>query len=200
MKMIYYFGHERPAKDKQVILDIYGDDIEISNAFSEDIVKKLNVGDFFICNSVDELIDIDIFGFDVDEMVKQYMSMIVKGVDIAFDKSTQCNSMFIKTLVSEKDEFETVLRKCIINYMGQKNIETKYAKKHMITAKANGNKVGIKKGTKLVTKKSIVMKNRIQELSRDFNGDKTDEELLGILGISRNSFYKYKKELREGGN
>lgn len=200
MKMIYYFGPDRPVKDKQVIFDIYGKDIEISSSMPEALLNILNAGDFFICNSVDELVDVNTFGFDVDEIIKVYMSILNKGVVITFDKSTQCNSMFVETLISSKEDFESTLRKCIINYKGQKDIESKYAKKHTITARANGNKVGIKKGTKLVTKKSIIMKSKIKELSKDFNGDKTDEELIESLSISRNSYYKYKKELKEGGN
>ena len=200
MKMIYYFGPDRPVKDKQVIFDIYGKDIEISSSMPEALLNILNTGDFFICNSVDELVDVNTFGFDVDEIIKVYMSILNKGVVITFDKSTQCNSMFVETLISSTEDFELTLRKCIINYKGQKDIESKYAKKHTITARANGNKVGIKKGTKLVTKKSIIMKSKIKELSRDFNGDKTDEELIESLSISRNSYYKYKKELKEGGN
>lgn len=199
MKMIYYFGPDRPVKDKQVIFDIYGNDIEISNSLPEVLLNQLCAGDFLICNSIDELVDVSVFGFNIDEIIRIYMAILNKGVVLAFDKSTQCNSMFIETLVSSKEDFESILRKCIINYKGQKDIEAKYAKKHTITAKANGNKVGIKKGTKLITKKSILMKEKIQELSKDFNGDKSDEELIEVLSISRNSFYKYKRELKEGG-
>ena len=128
------------------------------------------------------------------------MSMINKGIDITFDKSAQCNSLFIKTLISNADEFESVLRKCIINYLGQRNIEQKYSKKHVVTANKNGNKVGIKKGTKLVTKKSIETKKVILEQSKDFNASMNDGELIKFLKIGRNTYYKYKKELLGGGN
>lgn len=51
-------------------------------------------------------------------------------------------------------------------------------------------------GTKLITKKSIVAKKDIVKYNRDFNGTLTDDECIKLVGISRNSFYKYKKELR----
>ena len=34
-------------------------------------------------------------------------------------------------------------------------------------------------------------------MSKDFNGNKKDTELLQTLNISRNTYYKYKKELKE---
>ena len=64
---------------------------------------------------------------------------------------------------------------------------------------ANGSKCGglTTKGTKLVTKKSISMKASIKKLSRDFDGSNTDVEVIKILGISRKTYYKYKKEMTE---
>ena len=37
----------------------------------------------------------------------------------------------------------------------------------------------------------------IRALSKDFDGSMSDKELMGRLNLSRNSYYKYKKELRE---
>ena len=51
------------------------------------------------------------------------------------------------------------------------------------------------KGTKLTTKKSIEAKEQIKKYSKDFNGSLKDIEVMKLIGISRNSFYKYKKEL-----
>lgn len=62
----------------------------------------------------------------------------------------------------------------------------------------NGKKVGglTTKGTKLTTKKSIEMKAKIMKLSRDFDGTNTDKDVMKILGLARNTFYKYKAELK----
>ena len=51
------------------------------------------------------------------------------------------------------------------------------------------------KGTKLTTKKSIVMKEKIKALNYSFEETMSNEETYQYLGISRNTFYKYKKEL-----
>ena len=67
----------------------------------------------------------------------------------------------------------------------------------MVTARLNGKQIGLKKGTKLTTKKSLLAKKQIQKYSKDFNGSLMDIEVIKLIGISRNSYYKYKKELTE---
>ena len=65
----------------------------------------------------------------------------------------------------------------------------------LITAKLNGKRVGTEKGRKLVTKKSVEAKEQIKKYSRDFQGTLNDKEVIQLIGIARNSYYKYKKEL-----
>lgn len=62
-------------------------------------------------------------------------------------------------------------------------------------AQAQGKRVGREQGVKVVTKKSIEMKARIKELSKDFDGTNTDKDVMKITGLARNTFYKYKREL-----
>jgi hypothetical protein len=197
MEVIYYFDKGRLEKEKAVVESIYGKDIIYISDRPEMIADKFMDGDFLICNSVDELAATAGTASDIETIVRVYMNILNRGTELIFDRSTQCNSLFIKTLISSDSDFEEVLRKCVGNYHGQRDIAAKYAKKHVVTAKANGNKVGIKKGTKLVTKKSVIMKQKIKELSKDYNGTLNDEELIKQLGIARNSYYKYKRELKE---
>lgn len=65
------------------------------------------------------------------------------------------------------------------------------------TAKLNGKQIGQKPGAKLNVKKAIEAKKLIKRYSRDFEGNMTDVEVVKAIGISRNSFYKYKRELKE---
>jgi len=67
----------------------------------------------------------------------------------------------------------------------------------MKTASLNGKQIGIKKGTKLITKKSIKAKSIILKKSRTFNGNNTDEEVMKLAGIAKGTYYKYKHELIE---
>lgn len=55
--------------------------------------------------------------------------------------------------------------------------------------------IGRVAGQKVETKKSKEMKRNIKKMSKDFEGNLSDKEILAILKIARNSFYKYKKEL-----
>ena len=67
----------------------------------------------------------------------------------------------------------------------------------MLTAKLNGKQIGGIKGVKLTTKKSIESKELIKKYSKDFNGSLSDADVMKLIDISRNTFYKYKKELKE---
>ena len=94
-------------------------------------------------------------------------------------------------------------------------------KEGMAVAKINGKQVGRSEGDKLTIKKAEPIKALIREYSRDFDGHNTDSEVLAILKtktvtipnkkrngqiesreisakLSRNTLYKYKKEMREG--
>lgn len=65
------------------------------------------------------------------------------------------------------------------------------------TARLNGKQIGQKKGNKLTTKKSIASKEVILKHSKDFNGSLCDTDVMKLTGLSRNTFYKYKREIKE---
>jgi len=65
------------------------------------------------------------------------------------------------------------------------------------TARLNGKQIGRKPGTKLTTKKSVAAKEIILKHSKDFSGTLTDAEVMTLAGLARNTYYKYKRELRE---
>ena len=64
-------------------------------------------------------------------------------------------------------------------------------------AQVDGKQVGRASGTKVETKKAKESKEQIRRLYKGFNGTNTVDEVLRITGISRNSFFKYCKELKE---
>ena len=61
----------------------------------------------------------------------------------------------------------------------------------MRESKKNGKNIGLAKGTTLVTQKSL------QKHAVDFGGALSDAEVMTLCKISRNSYYKYKRELKE---
>lgn len=65
------------------------------------------------------------------------------------------------------------------------------------TARRNGKQIGRATGTKIETKKSKEMKSKILKMANDFGGNMTDKETLETLGISRNTYFKYKREIKE---
>lgn len=68
------------------------------------------------------------------------------------------------------------------------------------TARLAGKQIGQKPGAKLVTKKSLAAKEIIQRHNKSFGGSLNDAETITQAGISRKTFYKYKKELLANSN
>lgn len=67
----------------------------------------------------------------------------------------------------------------------------------LMTARLNGKQIGQTSGRKLNIKKSAPCKEQIKKYSRDFDGTLTDAECIKLIGIARNTYYKYKREMRE---
>lgn len=63
------------------------------------------------------------------------------------------------------------------------------------TARLNGKQIGCPTGKRKVVKKSIESKELIRKYSKDFDGSLTDKDTMKLIGIARNTYYKYKKEL-----
>lgn len=65
------------------------------------------------------------------------------------------------------------------------------------TARLNNKQIGGIKGKKLNIKKSAPSKELIKKYSLYFDGTLSDTECIKLIGIARNTYYKYKKELTE---
>lgn len=63
------------------------------------------------------------------------------------------------------------------------------------TARLAGKQIGQRTGSRLVTKKSLAAKEIILKHNKTFGGSLNDIETIRQTGISRKTFYKYKKEL-----
>ena len=66
----------------------------------------------------------------------------------------------------------------------------------MRESKNNGIRIGLPKGTILTTAKSIKCKEIIMKHSKDFGGTLEDPDVITLCACSKNSYYKYKKELK----
>lgn len=65
------------------------------------------------------------------------------------------------------------------------------------TARRSGKQIGQVEGVKLTTKKSIEMKDKIRRYSKSFDGALNDVDCIKFLGIAKNTYYKYKREMLE---
>ena len=62
-------------------------------------------------------------------------------------------------------------------------------------AKANGSQIGAKAGSTFVTRKSVAAKELIAKHAKAFGGSLDDGEVMRLCGCSRNTYYKYKREI-----
>lgn len=67
------------------------------------------------------------------------------------------------------------------------------------TARRAGKPIGRPAGRSYTTHKERAARAAIKRLSKDFDGHNTDGEVMAIVGISRNTYYKYKRNLRMEG-
>ena len=65
------------------------------------------------------------------------------------------------------------------------------------TARRAGKQIGTVKGRKLTVKKAAEAKEQIRKYSREFDGNLTDKDVMKLIGIARNTYYKYKREMQE---
>lgn len=65
------------------------------------------------------------------------------------------------------------------------------------TARLSGKQIGRAQGARLITKKSVAAKELLKKHCKEFGGSLSDAETMALAGLSRNTFYKYKRELRE---
>lgn len=65
------------------------------------------------------------------------------------------------------------------------------------TARRAGKQIGRPAGKEYTTKKELSSLSTIRRLSKDFDGHNSDTEVMAITGLARNTYYKYKKKLKE---
>ena len=154
---------------------------------------------------------------NAEEGFALYEEMFSLGISLVFLKEPHINTDTYKNAIKTKVQMTgtnaDILLKAINEYLmtlakEQIRIAFEQAEKEVLdlhqrtsegikTAKLNGKQIGRIKGNKYTTKKEIAAKEIILKNSKDFNGTNTDSEVIKIAGISRNSYYKYKAELRQ---
>ncbi len=63
------------------------------------------------------------------------------------------------------------------------------------TARLNGKQIGRAEGTRLTTKKGQAAKEIIKRHSVNFGGSLKDSDVIKLAGVSRSTYYRFKKEI-----
>lgn len=162
---------------------------------------------------------------NAEEGFKIYQELFSRGVDLVFLKephintetyrasmehqltaSIDCGDTATNELISSITEainrytMKLAERQIFIAFQqAEKEVNDLHqrTKEGIETARLAGKQIGAVAGRKLTVKKSIRAKEQILRYSKDFNGSLSDMEVIKLVGVAHNTYYKYKKELKE---
>lgn len=174
--------------------------------------RRLKQGDTVIFDSVNRMSRDAVNGYNL------YQSLYTQGVNLIFLKEPHINTeTYQKALTSGVALTGTktdIILKAVNEYLmelakeqirlafeqSEKEVTDLHqrTKEGIETARLNGKQIGQRSGAKLITKKSVTTKEIIKKHSKSFQGTLNDIECMKLAGVSRNTYYKYKKELTRG--
>ncbi len=172
----------------------------------------VRAGDTIIFDSVSRM------SRDADQGIELYMQLYDKGINLVFLKEGYINTSVYKDALARK--LEMTGNKIADAYLkttnevlmmlaedqikiafdqAQKEVDDLHerTKEGIETARRNGKQIGQKPGSILNVKKKEPIKQEILKKSGSFEGSMSDKDLIKVLGIARNTYYKYKKEILE---
>ena len=220
------YGYARISRkeqsiDRQIrnIKNEYPDAVILQEAFTgtrmdrpewSKLCNRVKSGDTIIFDSVSRM------SRNADEGVQNYFDLYEKGIQLVFLKEKYINTEIYAENLKDKIELtgtdEDEIFKGLNNYfrkLAEKQIRIAFeqAEKEVVdlrqrtregieTARLNGKQIGQVTGSKLHIKKEGPAKELIRKYSKDFDGILEDPECMKLVGVARNTYYKYKKELR----
>lgn len=207
--------------DRQIrnIKAVYADAVIVQEAYTgtkiqgrkefNKLLKTIKPGDTIVFDSVSRM------SRNAEEGFNLYESLYNQGIELIFLKEPHINTETYKKALDNNLQLTNTAVDYIlegINHylmaLAKEQIKLAFeqsekevqdlrqrTKEGLITAKLNGKQIGGVAGKKLTTKKSINSKELIRKYSRDFEGTLSDKDAMKLIGIARNTYYKYKKEL-----
>lgn len=106
------------------------------------------------------------------------------------------NKKNIECLLKEYPQYEETLNLCL-ELLQEKYYRSRRTKDGLEKAKSRGKNLGQPKGAKLDVKKSKRAKGIILRINKTFCGNFDDAETQRYLDVCRNTYYKYKRELKQ---
>ena len=179
----------------------------------ERLCAAVREGDTIVFDSVSRMSRNAAEGFDM------YQSFYAAGVELVFLKERYIDTATYKRALANgvpmtgtnvdcilkgvNEYLMTLAREQIIIAFAQAEKEVadlhQRTREGIETARLKGKQIGRAKGQKPVIKKEAPAKEIIKKHSRDFGGTLSDVECMKLAGLARNTYYKYKRELRETG-
>lgn len=176
------------------------------------LYRRLKQGDTVIFDSVNRM------SRDAENGYNLYQSLYTQGVNLIFLKephiSTETYQKALTSGVALTGTKTDIILKAVNEYLmelakeqirlafeqSEKEVTDLHqrTKEGIETARLNGKQIGQRSGAKLITKKSVTTKEIIKKHSKSFQGTLNDIECMKLAGVSRNTYYKYKKELTRG--
>ena len=176
----------------------------------EKLMEKVKENDTIIFDEVSRM------SRDGEEGFKAYQELFNKKVNLIFIKEPHINTDVYKKGLEKAITFTTgTAVDCILNGINEMMVEL--AKEQVLLAfktaqkerdflsqrtkegiRESRKKSGHKVGDTYETKKAKESKEKILELSAAFKGNLTDAKVMKYIGISKPTYYKYKRELLEG--
>lgn len=179
------------------------------------LFQRVKAGDTIVFDSVSRM------SRNAEEGVKVYFDLLQREVDLVFLKEPHINTAVysnalkntvplvggtVDVILDGVNKYLMLLAKEQIEIafqQAQKEVDDLHARTRegIETARLNGKQIGRKTGDSPMTAKEKFFKPLMKEKLISFGGRLTDEEFLAMSHngqrISRNTFYKYKGELKE---
>lgn len=172
--------------------------------------KKVKSGDTIVFDSVSRM------SRNADEGFALYEELYNKGIELVFLKEPHINTTTYKQALQNNvsltgtnvdfilegvNKYLMALAKEQIRLafeQSEKEVEDLHqrTREGIATARLNGKQIGQKQGARLTTKKSITAKEVIRKHSKDFDGSLSDADCMKLIGLARNTYYKYKREMK----
>lgn len=130
-----------------------------------------------------------------------YREALQKQIDVTVNTGDTATDTFINTIIEALKHFQMDLAKKQIELafaQAEKEVQDLHQRtaEGIQTARLNGKQIGQKQGAKLNVKKKAPAMEQIKKYSKDFDGTLKDTEVMQLVGLARNTYYKYKSELK----
>lgn len=174
------------------------------------LFQRVQAGDLIAFDSVSRM------SRNADDGIAAYEDLYRRGVDLVFLKEPHINTATYKKALGSVVQLTGTKVDLILEGVNAYLLELareqirlafeqsekevsdlhQRTKEGIETARLAGKQIGRAQGARLVTKKSIAAKEIIRKHCKEFGGSLSDTEVIALSGLSRNTFYKYKREIK----